>query len=136
MIDDFDYERHMVREAERLRNPNYQCYLVMDGDICAGYFACGVIREGIWKDFLFRLHSLYLLPDYQGRGVGKEIFAQVREACLKVGNGRMYLDCHPGNEKALCFYRHMGGRVTYLNAGHLNPCEDTCHIEFDFTKGV
>ena len=135
MIDEFDLSRHKVREEDRLKNPNYHCWLVLDGDFCVGYFACGIIREGIWKDFRYRLHSLYLLPKYQGRGLGKKIFAQVRECCLDVGKGRMYLDCHPANEKALGFYCHMGGTITYTNSGHLNPCEDACHIEFDFTKG-
>ena len=135
MIDAFDFARHTVREAQRLGNPNYRCFLVMDGEKCAGYFAFGTLREGIWKDFIFRLHSLYLLPEYQGRGIGRKIFAQVRENCLSIGDGRMYLDCHPSNEKALGFYKYMGGVITYTSTGHFNPCEDECHIEFDFTKG-
>lgn len=135
MIDSFDFERHTQREQQRLRNSNYHCFLVMDEDNCVGYFAYGTIREGIWKDFTFRLHSVYLLPAYQGRGLGRKIFAQVRASCLQFGKGTMYLDCHPANEKALAFYRHMGGTVTYIDRGHANPCEDSCHIEFDFTKG-
>ena len=135
MIDDYDLSRHTHREEERLRNGNYRCYLVMDNGDCVGYFAYGIIREGVWKDFTFRLHSLYILPEYQGSGLGRIIFTQVRADCLKLGMGRMYLDCHPANDNALHFYRHMGGIVTYINTGHQNPCEDECHIEFDFTKG-
>lgn len=135
MIDEFDLERHTLREKERLRNGNYQCFLVEDEGKCVGYFAYGIIREGIWKDFSFRLHSLYLLPQYQHKGLGKKIFSQVCESCVSIGRGRMYLDCHPANENALNFYRCMGGSITYINTGHTNPCEDECHIEFDFTKG-
>lgn len=135
MIDGFDLVQHTQRESDRLRNPNYHCFMVMDGPECAGYFAFGTIREGIWKNYIFRLHSLYLLPRYQGRGLGRKIFSLVQENCLAYGKGRMYLDCHPANEKALGFYRRMGGVITYTNTGHCNPCEDECHMEFDFTKG-
>ena len=135
MIDEFDYEQHIIMEKHRLINPDFCCALVMDAGTCVGYFSYGKIPAGVWKDFTFRLHSLYLLPEYQNSGLGSKIFAQVQESCLRIGKGRMYLDCHPANKKALGFYRHMGGVVTYISTGHVNPCEDECHIEFDFTKG-
>lgn len=134
-IDGFDLYQHTLREGDRLRNPNYRCFLVMDGVSCVGYFAYGTIREGIWKNFIFRLHSLYLLPAYQGKGLGRQVFGQVKKDCQSIADGRMYLDCHPMNIKALGFYRHMGGMITHTRIGHCNPCEDSCRIEFDFTKG-
>ena len=135
MLDGFDLDRHTARESDRLRNPNYRCYCVMDGEDCVGYVAFGTVREGERKEFNFRLHSLYLLPGYQGRGLGRMLFGKVRESCLLFGRGSMHLDCHPRNERALGFYRHMGGVITYTDTGHRNPCEDSCRIEFDFTKG-
>ncbi len=135
MLDEFDFEQHTIWEKYRFLDKNFHCELVMDADICVGYFSYGKIRAGEWKDFTFRLHSLYLLPEYQGMGLGRKIFSQVYESCLKLGKGRMYLDCHPANKKALAFYRHMGGMITYTSTGHVNPCEDVCHVEFNFTKG-
>ena len=129
-IDNFDYERHLKAEQRRLSNPDFHCFLVMDGDKCVGYFSYGIVRSGTWRDFSFRLHSLYLLPVYQGRGMGRRIFEQVKRACQDFGYEKMFLDCHPANKNALAFYRHMGGVITRLDAGHENPMEDSCTIEY------
>ena len=132
MIDDFDWDWHLKAERRRLSNPAFYCCMIYDDEKCVGYFSYGTIRPGTWKDFSFRLHSLYLLPAYQGMGIGRGIFEQVREACIASGNTKMFLDCHPMNQNALAFYRHMGGAVAQVDSGHENPQEDTCTIEFYF----
>lgn len=133
MIDAFDWKRHLEAEQCRLSNPNFQCYMVLDGKHCVGYLSYGRIHPGLWKDFAFRLHSLYLLPPYQGKGLGKQLFLQARDACRDMGYGKMFLDCHPDNTKALQFYMRMGGIAAFTDGGHENPQEDTCTLEFDFT---
>lgn len=135
VIDQFDWKWHLEAERRRLRNPNFQCYMVLDGESCVGYVSYGTVRAGTWKDFSFRLHSLYLLPPYQGNGLGKKIFTQVQEACKAMGCNKMFLDCHPDNHNALGFYRHMGGVITQVDSGHENRQEDTCTIEYYFTEG-
>ena len=129
-IDSFDYEWHLKAERRRQSDPDFHCFLVMDAEKCVGYYSYGKVRPGAWKDFTFRLHSLYLLPAYQGRGMGRRIFEQVKFACQSLDCGKMFLDCHPANEKALAFYRHMDGVITHLDAGHDNPMEDSCTIEY------
>ena len=133
-LDAFDYEWHENKERTRLENPDFQCFLVLDGDTCVGYFSYGSVKAGQWKDFSFRLHSLYLLPAYQGMGLGRRIFELVREHCLAMGYEKMYLDCHPDNHRALKFYRHMGGVIACVDGGHDHPMADSCTIEYDFTK--
>lgn len=133
-IDEFDYAWHWEMERRRLANPDFHCCLVMDGADCVGYFSYGKVRPGVWKDFSFRLHSLYILPPYQKAGLGKRIFLQIKEACLESGYGKMFLDCHPENRNALMFYQHMGGTIADMDAGHENPIEDTCTIEYYFQE--
>lgn len=135
VIDDFDYEWHGQMERKRLENPDFHCFTVMDHKNCVGYFSYGKVRSGAWKDFGFRLHSLYLLPEYQKKGLGKRIFTQVSDACKALGFRKMYLDCHPQNQNALMFYQHMGGMITHMDSGHENPQEDCCTIEYNFNKG-
>ena len=132
MIDDFDYRWHVQKECARLMNPNYFCYLVMDGDRCVGYFSFGTVCPGTWKDFSFRLHSLYLHPEYQGRGIGRRIFAFVQEECVKRGFDKLFLNCHPDNYTGIGFYKHMGGIVTDIDFGTGKPEEFGCTLEFFF----
>ncbi len=132
-IDLFDEHWHEEKQKTRLRNPNYQCYLVMDGKTCVGYFAYGKVCPGTWKDFNFRLHALYLTPEYQGRGLARRIFETVRTECLSKGYNRLFLDCHPENYGGLAFYKHMGGIVTDVDYGTGSPEEFGCTLEFYFS---
>lgn len=124
VIDNFDYDWHLKAEQKRLSKPEFECYLVLDGAEPIGYFSYGRVGKR------FRLHSLYLLPGYQGMGLGRRIFELVKAACKDAGFSGMYLDCHPDNKNALIFYRHMGGTVTHMDAKHENPMEDSCTLEF------
>ena len=125
-IDRFDYEWHLKAEQQRLKNPNFHCFMVMDEAMCVGYYSYGTMRDQFW------LHSLYLMPNYQGCGLGRRIFEIVKHACLDAGYHTMYLDCHPANHRALGFYLHMGGKVIMMDSGHENHQEDGCTIEYCF----
>ena len=127
VIDNFDYDWHLKAEQNRLINPGFHCFMVMDQENCVGYFSYGATQRG------FRLHSLYLLPAYRKLGLGKQIFEQAKTACIEFGCNEMFLDCHPDNQNALGFYQHMGGVITAMDAGHENRQEDCCTIEFSFT---
>lgn len=129
-IDCFDFQAHVKAERRRLSLWEYHCDLVLDGDDCVGYLAWGTRKEDAWRDFTFRLQSLYLMPEYQGVGLGRWLLGQVRWACRTQGYRKFYLDCHPANKKALGFYQHMGGVVTKVKARHHNPMEDSCIVEF------
>lgn len=125
VIDGFDYAWHLKAEQKRLSNPNFHCWMVMDEMACVGYVSCGPMKDG-----RFRLHSLYLLPAYQKKGLGRRMFEMVKMFCKEAGYGKMYLDCHPENKNALAFYQHMGGIVSVLDTGHENKQEDSCTIEY------
>lgn len=127
VIDNFDYPWHLKAEQNRLKNPNFHCWLVMNEMDCVGYVSCGPIKDG-----RFRLHSLYLLPDYQKKGLGRRLFEMVKVFCKEAGYSEFHLDCHPDNRNALAFYQHLGGVISALDAGNENKQEDSCTIEFDF----
>ena len=125
VIDNFDYAWHLRAEQKRLSNPNFHCWMVMDDMTCAGYVSCGPVKDG-----RFRLHSLYLLPAYQKKGLGRRMFEMVKAFCKESGYSQLHLDCHPENKNALAFYQHMGGIVSVFDTGHENKQEDSCTIEY------
>lgn len=135
MIDGYDFEFHRQKDEKRLGNPDYHYYLVMDGAKVAGYFGYGRVPEGTWRDFCFRIHNLYLKPEYQGRGLGRKIFEHIREACLDMGYTRLYHECNQHNLNAQSFYIRMGGVFAAIDGGHERKYEDQCYFEYDFTKG-
>jgi len=52
------------------------------------------------------IHSLYVVPDCQGRGIGRRLL----EAVLGRAKGACELKCDRVNAKAIAFYRHLGWR--------------------------
>lgn len=61
---------------------------------------------------LFHIEKLYVLPEFQGLGVGRELMETVINAVRKTSNGtaRIELNVNRYNNKAVSFYEHMGMR--------------------------
>lgn len=129
-IDNFDFRWHTARDEMRLKKSDFFYHLVMDGPSCVGYLSYGVFAEEG-----FRLQSLYLLPDYQGRGLGNHLMGIALDSCKKMGYEKLRWDCSPHNAKAMGFYAHIGGKVIDLDVGHDNRQEDGCTYEYYFNKG-
>lgn len=134
-IDQFDFAWHIARDEARLAKPDFFYYLVMDGESCVGYLSFGVIPAGSYRDFRFRLQSLYLLPAYQGKGLGRRLMEIAFDACREMGFGKLCWDCSPHNTNAVAFYWHIGGRIIDTDTGHENRQEDGCTFEYYITKG-
>ncbi len=130
MIDKFDYDFHITREQKNLQNPRFHTYLVMDDEECAGYFTYICSPKPLWRDYYFRLLSLYLLPELQKKGLGRRIFLYIAKQCGEMGHQKLYLSCDPQNTNALAFYYHMGCRVVFEDIGH--ECSYENSIEFEF----
>lgn len=135
-IDRFDYAWHTARDEQRLKQTDFFYYLVMDGDDCVGYFSYGVMPRGQYRDFRFRLQSLYLLEEYRGRGLGRQIMQMVFTACRDMGFDKLCWDCSPHNTKTMGFYARLGANVIDMDVGHENRQEDGCTFEYIFTEGA
>ncbi|WP_295517713.1 GNAT family N-acetyltransferase [uncultured Stenotrophomonas sp.] len=56
---------------------------------------------------------LALLPDYEGRGIGKRLLQEVVELAHEAGHSRLFLACSADpRSRSHGFYRHLGWRPT------------------------
>ncbi len=129
-LDNFDYEMHTQREEKMHQHSGVHTYVVMDGEECQGYFTFCCSETPIWRDYHCRLVSLYLLPHYQGMGLGKAILSFILRRCFAAGYDKLFLSCQPQNANAMSFYRHMGGVVVREDMGNEHPEEDSTEFEF------
>ncbi len=113
MIDNFDYAFHNERDFMFIQSQNFLVYFILDRDLKIGYMI-------LHRKEPFHLQSLYLLPQYGGRGIGSMAFTFVRDYCREHGITGFDLDCHPDNTGALAFYAKMGGVITRRDEGHGN----------------
>ena len=135
-LDNYDASAYTRRDFNRIGIPGYHYYLFMDGGRCAGYFSFGPYNYGAYKDFYLAINDLYLLNDYQGRGLGREAMATVRDYCRTRGLNKFFCGCNVHNENAKGFYAHMGGVMGDVPQFHEDPSDDIVHFEFYLGENV
>lgn len=122
VIDHFDFPWHTECSLQWIRSRDFHVFLIKDDDRAIGYFIFRH-RKAV------HLQSLYLLPDYQRRGIGTMAFSMLKNYCAnKVSTFTCY--CNPQNRNAIAFYRQMGGVVVASDTGHENPQEDQITYRF------
>ena len=123
MIENFDYEYHTRQDFVRIQSPGYMVYLIQQADKPIGYL---ILKAGepLW------LLSLYVLAEYQRRGIGKAAFQLIRKYCASQGIGEFSCQCQPQNTPAIAFYKAMGGRITARDEGNEETWQDSVTFTF------
>jgi GNAT superfamily N-acetyltransferase len=75
---------------------------------CCSYASAGRARNGP-AQFTGELYALYLLKEYQGRGIGSALFRTVAAQLVTLGMESMIVWALETNEPACQFYRRLGG---------------------------
>jgi len=55
-----------------------------------------------------KIHKIYILPETQGKGVGKKLLQAVSEIALMNRNTHLFLNVNKNNQNAIDFYSHLG----------------------------
>jgi ribosomal protein S18 acetylase RimI-like enzyme len=76
---------------------------IMDGDNMIGFASAGSYGEGVMK-----LHKLYLLPEYHGRGIGARALNEVEHIAQAAHAARLVLNVNKHNTKAIQAYQRAG----------------------------
>ena len=129
-IDDYNLAWYTARDRKRMMDPEQTFFLAMDKDRCVGYFHYGPPHIPPYKDFVLCLNSLYFLKEYKGQGLGKRVFAHLRQVCRERGLDKFFCQCNCHNLPAQGFYEKMGGILTVRDDGHEDKGLDQLTYEF------
>lgn len=111
-----------VLHSDILERNNY-FLLLNEGSICMGFAACG--HHYLNKNLL-RLHKIYLLPEAQGKGLGKLLMEAVENLAIKNHLSVISLNVNRFNP-AILFYQKLGFIIVSeedLEIGHGYLMED------------
>ena len=108
-LDNYDYLYHENKFISKLE----ELYVIKDNSEIVGYFSFGIPRYK-YKDYKYCINSLYILNNYQGKGIGKRVFAFINDYCSENNIEGYFTNCNKYNTKALGFYLKMGGVITNL----------------------
>jgi GNAT superfamily N-acetyltransferase len=107
-----DYMLAKMYSAETLQHEilhraiRYERLLV--GDEFAGFASHGPTEQAN----LFKLHKIYLLPAWQGRGLGSLLLGHCERETVKLGAVRIMLTVNKRNTKAIGAYQRNGYTIT------------------------
>ena len=88
---------------EQIEERGHQFLLLREGDTVVGY----VSYQFDYLPETTKIHKLYLLPQTQGKGYGRDLIDAVAERARAAGQQRLRLDVNYQNP-AVGFYQHLG----------------------------
>lgn len=103
--DQIDYMLQMMYSEDSLvgqMKENHEFIIVSDGKIPIGFASFSLMENGIYK-----LHKLYVLPQKQGKGIGKFVINEILKAMVRKGGVALRLNVNRNN-KAKDFYEKLG----------------------------
>ncbi|MCD2171779.1 GNAT family N-acetyltransferase [Rhizobium sp. C4] len=98
---------------KRLKTPHSEFLVADDGKVLAG-MAYAAMADKPAKTAI--LHQLYVHPDFQRQGIGRDLFAEI-ETCFPDAD-TMRLEVEPKNAAAIAFYESHG----FVAAGEVSNC--------------
>lgn len=105
--------------------------VAVDEDTVVGYVTYGHSRNVEYQTS-GEIGALYLLREYQGKGIGKTLFTMAVSKLMDEGYHSMILNCLQGNS-TLSFYEKMGGNIvssqTEVINGHTVINEDVIYYD-------
>ena len=110
VMDGITVEKRTKAFLGRFQSSSYKMYVAEVADQgVIGFADCGEPRHEI-TGYQTELYAIFLLPEFQGSGVGRRLFALCVEAVVKSGKSSMYLLAFE-NSPYRSFYDKMGGVV-------------------------
>lgn len=77
----------------QMKNPNYYYFLIEFNENPAGFIGF----ENHYEPETTKLHRIYLLNDFKGKGLGKSALSFLKEKVAETGNNRIILNVNKEN---------------------------------------
>lgn len=93
-----------------LENPNSEFYFLKNNDTTVGYIKIntGAAQNEYQEDVGMELERIYVLPAYQGKGLGKLVLDEVIDIAIAKAKSYVWLGVWDQNTRAIDFYERHG----------------------------
>lgn len=79
--------------STQIKNPDYQYFLIFDESILVGFIGF----QFHYEESTTKLHRLYLLSEYKGKGIGKKAMNFLKEKVAETSDSRIILNVNKNN---------------------------------------
>ena len=97
-----------LEELKYYVDNGYPIYAISDAGRYIGYEVMKIIEDVVWVE------SIYVLPEYRRKGVGKLLLQKAEEISEEYRNDTLYFNVHPNNHGMLRFLKTNGYDVLNL----------------------
>jgi ribosomal protein S18 acetylase RimI-like enzyme len=107
-----DYMLDLIYSDEALTNQydkkEQLFYLISEEEVTLGFIG---IEHNYKEEAVTRIHKIYLLPETQGKGIGKKVIDEIEKLGLENNSKALSLNVNRFNS-ALGFYKKIGFEIT------------------------
>lgn len=102
------------KQKKYMQSKDTYFYLAKVDDKEVGFVTYGIAEDEKYKEY-GHVGALYLLKDYQGYGIGKELFKIALEGLKEMGYTKMELECMTGNNTVNFYKKYLGEVVETID---------------------
>lgn len=93
--------------AKQIENKEQLFYLISDSKSTIGFIG---IEHNYKDEAITKIHKIYLLPETQGKGIGKKVIEEIQKLAFKNNSKALFLNVNRFNT-ALGFYKKIGFEI-------------------------
>ena len=130
-LDNYNVDLNENKFKNMIEEQRQKLFVVLDDHKIIGYMSCGKIM----REFDKHTHDiglLYLDKEYQGKGIGLNLFQFAKKELKKQGVTEFIVSCNKYNLSAQHFYKKMGGNIIKVNED--NEDKSIPQVKFQFVE--
>jgi len=118
-FNNFSLENETEKFLNMINNPDIQMFVAKIEDQIIGYMAIGKSprRHNLERE---EVVLLYVLKDFQGMGIGRQLFDVAKEKLKKSNSDYFFVYCNKYNQKAQEFYQKMGCEILSIDDDNID----------------
>lgn len=129
-LDNYDYEKNEETFRKIINNNDIELYVIESNGNIIGYMDYGKPSTP-FRDYKQEIGLLYLLKDYQKKGIGKKLFLLAYSKMKNKGYNNFFVSCNKYNLQAQKFYESMGGKIVHVDEDAIDKSISKIKYHFD-----
>lgn len=117
----FEMAHNIEKRINHLKDQiteNNRIFVALNDDIPVGYIFYAKAQNGMYESSA-EIREIYILPEFQRKGIGTQLFEKAIEEIKKIGYKSLVLYC-PWESKGISFFLKMNGTKKELITKNLN----------------
>ena len=130
-LDKYDIDLNENKFKNMIKQKSQKLFVVLNESEIIGYMSCGKIMRP-FDEHTHDIGLLYLAKEYQGKGIGLDLFQFAKNELKNQGVTEFIVSCNKYNLSAQQFYKKMGGKIIKIEED--NEDKSIPQVKFQFIE--